>query len=83
MNLAMKAAQPDITHAIFKIQEIAIPPIKEQQIIVQKLDALAIQTKKLESIYQKKIQDLEELKKSLLEKAFSGELKDKSLAIAV
>lgn len=74
MGLAMKAAQPDITHAIFKIQEIAIPPIKEQNKIVQKLDALSVETKKLEAIYQQKINDLEELKKSVLQKAFSGEL---------
>ena len=46
----------------------------EQQTIVQKLDALSTQTKKLEAIYQQKIKDLEELKKSVLQKAFSGEL---------
>jgi type I restriction enzyme S subunit len=49
--------------------------IKEQQTIVQKLDALSAETKKLEVIYQQKINDLEELKKSVLQKAFSGELK--------
>ena len=75
MGLAMKAAQPDITHAIFKIQEIAIPSIKEQNKIVKNLDALSDETKKLEAIYQQKINDLEELKKSVLQKAFSGELK--------
>ena len=32
------------------------------------------ETKKLEVIYQKKIEDLEELKKSVLQKAFSGQL---------
>ena len=74
MSLAMKAAQPDITHAIFKIQEILVPPIKEQQTIVSKLDTLREQTKKLEAVYAKKLQDLEELKKSILQKAFSGEL---------
>ncbi|WP_421795496.1 restriction endonuclease subunit S [Haliscomenobacter sp.] len=46
-----------------------------QQSIIQKLDALSAQTKKLEAIYQQKINDLEELKKSILQKAFSGELK--------
>lgn len=76
-ELAHKAAQPDITHAIFKLQEIAIPPLKDQKTIVQKLDALSAETKKLEAIYQKKINDLAELKKSLLQKAFSGELKTK------
>ncbi len=74
MSLAMKAAQPDITHAIFKIQEILVPPIKDQQTIVSKLDALREQTKKLEAVYEKKLQDLEELKKSVLSKAFRGEL---------
>ncbi len=49
--------------------------LKEQQTIVQKLDALSTETIKLESIYEQKIKDLEELKKSLLEKAFRGELK--------
>jgi type I restriction enzyme S subunit len=48
--------------------------VSEQQAIVQKLDALSAETKKLESIYQQKIKDLEELKKSILQKAFSGEL---------
>ena len=75
MELALKAAQPDITHAIFKIQEIAIPPLKQQQTIVRQLDALRAETKKLEAVYQKKIADLEELKKSILQKAFAGELK--------
>jgi type I restriction enzyme S subunit len=55
--------------------EILLPPLKEQENIVQKLDALSTETKKLEAIYQQKINDLEELKKSVLQKAFSGELK--------
>lgn len=49
--------------------------LKEQQIIVQKLDTISTEIKKLEAIYQQKINDLEELKKSVLQKAFSGELK--------
>ena len=53
---------------------IPLPSIKEQQAIVQKLDALRAETQKLEAVYQKKIDALDELKKSLLQKAFSGEL---------
>jgi type I restriction enzyme S subunit len=53
---------------------IALPSISEQQTIVQKLDTLSAETKKLEAIYQQKINDLEEMKKSILEKAFSGGL---------
>ena len=48
--------------------------IVEQKKIVQKIDALSAETRKMEAIYQKKIADLEELKKSVLKKAFAGEL---------
>ena len=48
--------------------------LKEQKLIVYKLDALSAETKKLEAIYQQKINDLEELKKSVLQKAFAGQL---------
>jgi type I restriction enzyme, S subunit len=54
--------------------EISVPPLKEQKVIVKNLDALSAETKKLEAIYQQKIEDLEELKKSVLQKAFNGEL---------
>ncbi len=81
-RLAFKAAQPDITHAIFKIQKIAIPTAKEQQDIVRQLDTLRAETQKLEAVYHKKIDDLEELKKSILQKAFAGELEtEKAVAI--
>ena len=53
---------------------IPFPPLKEQQRIVAKLDAISEQTKKLEAVYVKKIADLDELKKSILQKAFKGEL---------
>ena len=42
--------------------------------IVDKLDALREETQRLESIYQQKLAALEELKKSLLHQAFSGQL---------
>jgi len=53
---------------------ILIPSLSEQQTIVTKLDALSAETKRLEAIYQQKIADLEELKKSILQMAFNGEL---------
>ena len=56
------------------ILSIPFPPLQKQKIIVKKLDQLSKQTKKLETIYTQKLQDLEELKKSILEKAFNGEL---------
>jgi len=48
--------------------------LPEQKSIVAKLDALSAETKKLEGVYKQKLADLEELKKSVLHKAFSGEL---------
>jgi len=48
--------------------------LSKQKSIVKKLDKLSAQTKKLEEIYKKKLLDLEELKKSVLKRAFSGEL---------
>jgi len=46
----------------------------EQQLLVRQLDALHAETQKLETIYQKKIDNFAELKKSILGKAFRGEL---------
>ncbi len=59
---------------------IPLPSLKEQQTIVRQLDALRAETQKLEAVYQKKIDDLEELKKSILQKAFSGQLSESGLA---
>lgn len=60
---------------------IPLPPFEEQQKIVSKLDALQKETKRLETIYTKKIADLEELKKSVLQKAFTGALTDKEVSV--
>jgi len=46
----------------------------EQQTIVRQLDALQERTQTLVAVYQKKIADLEELRKSILRRAFVGEL---------
>ena len=63
----------------FKIYNLS--QLTEQQTIVQNLEALLTETLKLEAIYQQKINDLEELKKSVLQKAFSGELKTTTVAV--
>jgi len=59
---------------------VPLPSFKQQQTIVAKLDALSTETKRLEAIYQQKIADLEELKKSVLQKAFKGELLSSKLS---
>jgi len=74
VNQAVGGAQPNISQ--IKIKNTLIPSnsLKVQQSIVQKLDALSAETQKLDAIYQQKIEDLEELKKSILQKAFNGEI---------
>lgn len=71
--------QGSTRQAITKVQlvdfKIKIPSIIEQQKIVHQLDTLSAETKRLEAMYQQKLDALEELKKSILQKAFSGELK--------
>jgi len=51
-----------------------MPSLPEQRSIVAKLDVLSVETKKLEAIYRQNLADLEELKKSVLQKALNGEL---------
>lgn len=53
---------------------IPIPPLKYQQEMAQKFDELYAETRRLETIYKRKLDALEELKKSLLHQAFEGEL---------
>ena len=66
--------QANINGTKLKTYPIPLPPLKEQQTIVKKLDALSSETKKLEAIYNQKINDLEKLKKSVLKKTFAGQL---------
>jgi type I restriction enzyme S subunit len=70
------ATMPALNFGQLKTVVINYPSLKEQSKIVAKLLALSAETKKLETIYQQKINDLEELKKSVLQKAFAGELKN-------
>lgn len=74
-KLGKGSAQDNINLGTFENQYFPFPPIKEQQAIVRQLDALRAETQKLEAVYQKKINNLDELKKSILQKVFSGELK--------
>ena len=48
--------------------------LKDQKIIVVKLDAMLAETQRLARIYERKLAALAELKKSLLHQAFTGEL---------
>jgi len=68
-------AQPKLNQTMLNKIPIPFPSLNEQETVVNKLEALSAETKKLQANYQQKINDLEELKKSVLQKAFSGELR--------
>jgi type I restriction enzyme S subunit len=53
---------------------IALPTIEKQQEIISTLDKLKAETQRLETIYRQKLAALKELKQSILQKAFTGEL---------
>jgi type I restriction enzyme S subunit len=66
--------QANLSSVTIKTLPIHLCPIQEQKMIASSLGALSTETQRLETIYQQKLAKLEELKKSLLDKAFTGEL---------
>ncbi|MDO9086017.1 MAG: restriction endonuclease subunit S [Anaerolineaceae bacterium] len=69
-----KGVKPGINRNDVYAMEANFPPLPEQQRIVEKLDNLQDQTLSLVSAYKIKISLLQELKQSILHKAFQGEL---------
>ncbi|WP_076592967.1 restriction endonuclease subunit S [Herminiimonas arsenitoxidans] len=64
-----------IKASLLRLIDISFPTsLPSQRKIVEMLDSLNRETQRLESIYQQKLAALDELKKSLLHQAFSGEL---------
>ena len=55
-----------------------IPPIEEQKIIVDQLDSIFEDGRRLEVIYQQKLDALADLKQAILQKAFAGQLTGRS-----
>ncbi|EHG8744011.1 restriction endonuclease subunit S [Campylobacter coli] len=67
-------AQPNINQTYIKNLQIPLPPLKEQEQIASHLDELSSHVKNLKQNYQAQIKNLQELKNSLLDKAFKGNL---------
>lgn len=74
LSIVRGAAYNALTMVKLKQYTIAFPDIRQQEKIVESLDRTRILSLKCESQYQLKLEQLEDLKKSLLQKAFSGEL---------
>jgi type I restriction enzyme, S subunit len=85
-ELGSGSSIPQINNYDIEPMSISFPRSEDEQSkIVERLDTLGEQTHRLLSIYREKLDALTEIKQSILQKAFSGELTaepDKSLAKA-
>ena len=73
-TLSSGAIVKNISGDLVKKAHLPIPPLAEQKSIADKLIETSKEIEKLESIYKQKLNSIDELKKSILQKAFSGEL---------
>ena len=73
-TLAAGSVVKNISSDLVKRAILPIPPLSEQELIVESVGQLVAETQRLETIYQQKLTALNELKQSILQKAFSGEL---------
>jgi type I restriction enzyme S subunit len=65
------AAQPNLSAQSLRKFIVPVPPLSEQQVVVEQLASLRDETQRLEAIYEQKLAALEALRKSLLHQAFS------------
>lgn len=68
------SAQDNINLGTFENERFPFPDLTTQASIVEKLDTLSAAVREMESVYDRKLAALDELKQSLLAKAFAGEL---------
>ena len=73
-SLGKGSAQANINLSTFENEKFPFPSVAKQKQFVIKLDMLRDETQSLESFYQQKLTALNELRKSLLQQAFSGTL---------
>jgi type I restriction enzyme S subunit len=74
-STANQAAQPVISYTTIKDVVLEFPVSKSiQKRISDGFRDISVETQRLESIYQQKLSALDELKKSILHQAFSGQL---------
>lgn len=73
-KLGTGATFPNVSSAQLKEIKIPFPSPDERHALVQKINESEHYTKSLVILYSKKLRALQELKQSLLQKAFSGEL---------
>ena len=73
-KIAGGAVMPNLSNSSLSNFSIRVPSKNKQIEITKLIDKLSIEIEKIIDIYQKKLSSIDELKKSILQKAFSGEL---------
>jgi type I restriction enzyme, S subunit len=71
---AVGTTMSSLNHGILNDLVLPVPPLVEQRTIMEKAQALLAETQRLASVYERKLGALEALRKSLLHRAFNGEL---------
>lgn len=69
-----RAGMPKVNREHLFAYRCNLPPMKVQKDISKKFDEISFRSRALENKFDEKIAELDELKKSILQKAFSGEL---------
>jgi len=80
---ARQATITNISQNLLSDFPISYPNWTKQTQITAKLNEIKEQTQRLEAIYQRKLEALQELKQSILHKAFTGELTNPSTKLRV
>jgi type I restriction enzyme S subunit len=81
MHSSGQATLPIINKSKWGALSISVPKRKGEQVsIVESLDALMVEIGNLESLYRQKLTAIDELKQSILHRAFSGQLTGEAIA---
>ena len=74
LNLAYGGAQPNISPKVIEFISIPLPPIKEQQRIVNRIESLFAKIDRAKELIENTLAQFEQNKMAILHKAFTGEL---------
>lgn len=74
LNLAYGGAQPNISPKVIEFISIPLPPIKEQQRIVNIIESLFAKLDRAKELIENTLAQFEQNKMAILHKAFTGEL---------
>jgi len=73
-SMATGTSYPAVTDNVVKSLEMPVPPLEEQKKIVVRLDSMRAKTSEMVAAYDARLQAAKDLRQSVLEAAFAGEL---------